>query len=71
MIKELKESVAKPIIFFGNFNKILHVSERDGANRRRESQMIRFKEAVDGCGLQDLGMIDDTFNWQRGKARES
>jgi len=70
MITELKESIAKPIIFFRDFNKILLSCEKDGGNRRSESHMKGFREVVDVCGLQDLEMINGTFTWQRGMIKE-
>ena len=66
LMKDLKRSTSLPIIFFGDFNEILHASEKDGGVDRRESRMDAFREAVELCDLHDLGYQGSTFTWCRG-----
>ena len=66
LMKELRDSVTVPIIFFGDFNEILHASEKDGGAARRESHMNDFREVVELCGIRDLGFRGGTFTWRRG-----
>lgn len=54
-------------MFFGDFNEILHASEKDGGVVRRESHIDAFREVVDVCGLQDLVYMGGIFTWKRGK----
>ena len=66
LMKEIRDSVTVPIIFFGDFNEILHASEKDGGAVPRESQMNDFRESVELCGIRDLGFRGGTFTWRRG-----
>lgn len=47
----------------GDFNEILEQAEKDGAGPRRESQMVGFREALEDCGLCDLGFTGPKFTW--------
>lgn len=52
-----------PWLCIGDFNEILRRDEQIGPNERDTAQMAGFREAVDLCGLDDLGYIglDWTF----------
>lgn len=47
----------------GDFIEVLKASEQRGQNGRNLTQMERFRECVDVCGLQDLGHSGHPFNW--------
>ncbi|XP_048492525.1 uncharacterized protein LOC125493326 [Beta vulgaris subsp. vulgaris] len=66
-MREIRNNVTGPIVFFGDFNEILHASKKDGGVERRESHIDAFQEVVDVCGLQDLGYMGSIFTWKRGK----
>ena len=52
-----------PWICMGDFNEILRPEEQWGPNERDSSKMAGFREAVDLCGLADIGYkgLDWTF----------
>lgn len=52
--------------FFGDFNEIVSMAEKDGGAVGRERVMDAFREAIDDCELRDLGCRGCTFTWQRG-----
>ena len=39
------------------------LSEKEGGASRLASQMERFKEVIDVCGLKDLSFIGTRFTW--------
>nr|POE89050.1 hypothetical protein CFP56_60442 [Quercus suber] len=46
-----------------DFNELVGFSEKEGDASRPASQMARFKEVIDVCGLKDLGFIGPRFTW--------
>ena len=44
--------------------------EKEGGNPRPAQYMQAFQEAIDDCGLHDMGFIGDPFTWRRGRIRE-
>ena len=66
LMREIRESTMGPIIFFGDFNEILHVSEKEGGVIRRDCLIDAFRDAVDSCGVHDLGYRGGKFTWKRG-----
>lgn len=66
MMRTIQDECEVPTVFFGDFNEIVSMSEKEGGAMRRESLMDAFKEAIDDCGLHDLGFKGRTFTWQRG-----
>lgn len=64
LLKHLKSLHSLPFwLCAGDFNEILEQSEKDGATVRRESQMLGFREVLEGYGLSDLGFIGPRFTW--------
>ncbi|OMO59710.1 reverse transcriptase [Corchorus capsularis] len=51
---------------FGDFNELLWQAEKDGGRERPEAQMVAFREALDDCGLYDIGYRGNMFTWKRG-----
>ena len=68
LMRQLKNKTTLPLLMFGDFNEILHETEKDGGCPHKERKMDKFREAVDFCRLKDLGAPDDFFflTWQRG-----
>uniref|UniRef100_A0A803MIJ2 Endonuclease/exonuclease/phosphatase domain-containing protein n=1 Tax=Chenopodium quinoa TaxID=63459 RepID=A0A803MIJ2_CHEQI len=60
-----------PCIMFGDFKKIVSMNEKDGGAVRRERLMDAFREAIDMCGLRDLGFSGNIFTWQRGTTSDA
>lgn len=50
-------------IIGGVFNEIVSSSEKEGGVERRQSLMQDFREAIDLCGLTDVGNRGDDFTW--------
>ena len=48
-----------------DFNEILKQSEKVGGRLRPYSQMQIFREALDECGLMDLGFKGSPFTWSK------
>jgi hypothetical protein len=49
----------------GDFNEILRREEQFGANDREEYLMEGFREAVDVCGLCDIGYRGLDWTWEK------
>ena len=68
----LKDQYQLPWICFGDFNKILSIEEKSGGLLRPQSQMEKFRNAVNYCGFKDLGYVGPDFTWcnmQEGAGR--
>lgn len=47
-----------PWLIGGDFNEILHLSEKLGGANRCSSSMQAFGDAINQCGLRDIGFND-------------
>jgi hypothetical protein len=54
----------KPWLLVGDFNEILFAHEKEGGKPRRQQQMDSFREALELCGVEDLGYEGDCFTWR-------
>ncbi|XP_075665642.1 uncharacterized protein LOC142635351 [Castanea sativa] len=61
-LKHLKGTSTLPWLTIGDFNEITGASEEGGSDRPRQ-QMKNFIEAINYCGLRDLGFIGPKFTW--------
>ena len=63
LLKDLKAKSDLPWVCMGDFNEVLRREEHFGVGERDEAQMRGFRDAVDICGLSDLGYtgLDWTF----------
>lgn len=66
LMLSIKSSTFLPIIFFGDFNEILHASEKDDGVMRSDRCIDAFRNAVDLCEIRDLGYHGGKFTWRRG-----
>lgn len=48
----------------GDFNEILYGYEKQGGQPRVQACLDRFREALEVCGVQDLGFEGDRFTWR-------
>lgn len=64
--KDIRGVHTCPVVFFGDFNEILSVSEKDGGAVRKEHFIDDFKATVELCGVYDLGFKGSRFTWKRG-----
>uniref|UniRef100_A0A453D6F8 Endonuclease/exonuclease/phosphatase domain-containing protein n=1 Tax=Aegilops tauschii subsp. strangulata TaxID=200361 RepID=A0A453D6F8_AEGTS len=54
-----------PWMCIGDFNEVLRREEQMGPNERDVSQMTGFREAIDLCGLDDLGYIGVAWTFEK------
>jgi exonuclease III len=52
-----------PWLCVGDFNEIVEQAEKEGSLLRRDTQMNRFREALEFCQLGDLGFTGPRFTW--------
>jgi exonuclease III len=69
-MRELHAMVDLPWIMVGDFNEISHIHEKEGGAARPLRSMQAFSNALNDCGLDDLGYTGDLFTWRRGRLRE-
>ncbi|GMN70415.1 hypothetical protein TIFTF001_039458 [Ficus carica] len=67
LIRRLKGLFILPWIVPGNFNEIVHLSEKLGGNDRVHSDMRRFSETINDCELRDLGFFGAAMTWNNGQ----
>jgi hypothetical protein len=60
----LKKRIDLPWLCSGDFNEILFGCEKEGGPPRSESNMQRFRMALEDCGLHGLGFVGDPFTWR-------
>ena len=49
----------------GDFNELMHIGEKKGGGHHPSKQMDRFCEAINHCGLRDIGFVGQEFTWSR------
>ncbi|KAK7246003.1 hypothetical protein RIF29_40860 [Crotalaria pallida] len=54
-----------PWLLRGDFNEILWSGEKEGGARKDQGLINRFREALDDCGLEDVGVKGNPFTWSR------
>ncbi|XP_042965942.1 uncharacterized protein LOC122299620 [Carya illinoinensis] len=57
-------------LLIGDFNEIIHQAEKWGGVDRPEWQMKNFRDAIDDCGIKDLGYQGCPYTWsnRRGES---
>ena len=63
LLRSLSHSMSLPWVCVGDFNEILFADEKQGWLDRPKRQMQGFRDALDYCGLKDLGFTDYPFTW--------
>lgn len=54
-----------PWLVLGDFNEVLHAHEHDGVGNRSQAQMDAFRDALDTCGLADIGYIGTDWTFEK------
>ena len=49
----------------GDFNEVLHGYEHDGVGSRSQAQMDGFRDALDTCGLSDIGYTGTDWTFEK------
>ena len=65
LLRYLHRQSSLPWLCAGDFNEITKQSEKASGRLRSYSQMQIFREALDECGLLDLGYKGSTFTWSK------
>lgn len=65
-LKHLHARAKIPWVFLGDFNDILHSTEKQGRLPKPLAPMLSFKETFLQCGPEDLGFQGHPFTWQNG-----
>ena len=63
LLKHLMSFVDGPWLCIGDFNAMLHSSEKQSRCPPVQSQMDEFRMALDFCRLADLGFVGFLFTW--------
>lgn len=66
-----QENKKLPWLCAGDFNEILYHHEKEGGAPRAQACMDRFKEALEGCELDDLGFSGDVYTWRNKQIKGS
>ena len=62
-LQNLKTVIDRPWLVVGDFNEALWNFEHMSATPRPEAQMVAFRDALEICGLVDLGFIGVPFTY--------
>ena len=54
-LRSLALQSSLPWVVAGDFNEVLFHSEYEGVGQRSQAQLDSFREALDVCGLADIG----------------
>lgn len=63
ILKNLKSNDDISWLILGDFNEILHPSEKCGVRDRPERQMMDFRYMLSTYEVQDLGFMGPPFTW--------
>ncbi|XP_073354033.1 uncharacterized protein [Aegilops tauschii subsp. strangulata] len=61
MLKGIVGTTNLPWVVMSDFNEVLQAHEHDGVGSRSQGQMDAFRDALDTCGLTDLGYIGRSY----------
>jgi hypothetical protein len=64
-MKNIRDENNLPWLCIGDFNEVLCAEEHDGVGRRTQAQMAGFRDAVDFCGLCDLGFSGRPWTFEK------
>ena len=64
-LKGISNLMDDPWLCIGDFNEILRPDEQHGPNEHDSAQIEAFREAVDVCGLADLGYRGLDWTWEK------
>lgn len=54
-----------PWLVLGDFNEVLYAHEHDGVGNRSQAQMDAFRDALDTCGLSDIGYMGNPWTFEK------
>ena len=65
LLRSLSSVSSLPWICIGDFNDLLHISEKQGRCEHPNWKLNGFQATVSDSGLVDLGMDDYQYTWER------
>ncbi|XP_021842437.2 uncharacterized protein [Spinacia oleracea] len=63
LLRSIRNASLLPWLVVGDMNQILFEAEKEGGQPRSQREMDEFREAMDECGLIDLGYFGKPFTW--------
>ncbi|KAF7825238.1 ribonuclease H [Senna tora] len=70
LLQDLNNASNLPWLCSGDFNEIILESEKKGGAPKNFRCMMEFREALDICGLQDIGFTGYPYTWSNGRCGE-
>uniref|UniRef100_A0A2N9H3A9 Uncharacterized protein n=1 Tax=Fagus sylvatica TaxID=28930 RepID=A0A2N9H3A9_FAGSY len=67
LLRRLSSLFSLPWCCLGDFNELTRAEEKQGRIHRSETQMQRFRDAIDDCGFLDLGYHGPSFTWTNNR----
>jgi exonuclease III len=64
LLRMLHGHSSLPWLCLGDFNEVLFPSEKQGGQAKSQACMEKFREALEFCGLDDLGYSGDPYTWR-------
>ena len=71
LLAHIQSFVGEPWMCIGDFNAILHSTEKLSKCPPQQNQMDAFCEALEGCQLEDLGFKGYPFTWNNKRPGEA
>ncbi|KAK2656063.1 hypothetical protein Ddye_009115 [Dipteronia dyeriana] len=71
LLRRLAGLTRLPWVCIGDFNKILCDNDKCGGVDRNWKSMSEIREALDDCGLEDMGFIGLSFTWSNKREGNS
>lgn len=65
LLRKLKDMSNKPWVVCGDFNEILHWTEKKKGRDAAVSRFVDFRQALQDCDLYDLGVRGYFYTWYR------
>lgn len=70
LLRALQSDSNLPWLVVGDMNQILFEAEKEGGVAKSQREMTDFREALDDCGLHDLGFHGKPFTWWNKQAED-
>ncbi|XP_074366501.1 uncharacterized protein LOC141707310 [Apium graveolens] len=67
LIRTLSQISSLPWCIVGDFNDLLHQSDKQGNSRHPQSLIDGFRMAIDDCNLTEIDLQGGMFTWERGR----
>ncbi|XP_019176856.1 PREDICTED: uncharacterized protein LOC109172161 [Ipomoea nil] len=71
LLRKLRDDSRLPWVVAGDFNDIACLSEKRGIHPHPSTLIEGFNDALNDCGLIDLGMVGGRFTWVKGRGTDA